>query len=214
MALNPDHISKILEPYTANAESGSFDWPRICDQLAVYLDLLLKWNARMNLTAIREPEEIVRRHFGESLFAGLYLQDLQSFQCSTWNIPVTEAKNPQSQSDLRSPSGQDAAPDLASNSAPKSLLDFGSGAGFPGLPIQLLLPELAVTLAEARQKKASFLHEVVRSLGLKTEIWADRVESMLPSRRFDVVTMRAVDEMRLAIPAAASRESASQSRPS
>ena len=97
-------------------------------QLSAYLDLLLKWNARTNLTAIREPEEIVRRHFGESLFAG------------------TAAR--------RSALRRDA-----------SLLDFGSGAGFPGLPIQLLLPDLRVTLAESQGKKASFLREAVRTLG-------------------------------------------------
>ena len=174
MSLNPDQISKILEPYTANAESGSFDWPRICDQLALYLDLLLKWNSRVNLTAIRSPEEIVRRHFGESIFAGLHLN------CSTWN------------------NSDPARTDI-------SLLDFGSGAGFPGLPIQILWPELSVTLAEARQKKASFLREVTRNLSLQTEIWADRVEKMPADRQFSVVTLRAVDEMNDAVLAAATR---------
>src|ERR1700728_3898680 len=78
----------------------------ILPQLSAYLDLLLKWNARTNLTAIRDPEEIVRRHFGESLFVARHLP-----ACDT-------------------------------------LLDLGSGAGFPGIPIQLALPELNVTLAE------------------------------------------------------------------
>ena len=134
-------------------------------QLSTYLDLLVKWNARTNLTAIREPEEIVRRHFGESLFAGVQIG----------------ARVP-----------QDA-----------SLLDFGSGAGFPGLPIQLLLPELRVTLAESQGKKASFLREAVRTLGLATEVWAGRVEAMPEvagaPRQFDVVTLRAVDNMEQAM---------------
>ena len=134
-------------------------------QLSQYLDLLLKWNARTNLTAIRDPEEIVRRHFGESLFAGLQ---------------------------------------IAGRVAPGAgLLDFGSGAGFPGLPIQLLLPELHVTLAESQGKKAAFLREAVRTLGLTTEVWAGRVEAMpdvadVP-RQFDVVTLRAVDNMEQAL---------------
>ena len=135
------------------------------DQLATYLELLLKWNARTNLTAIREPEEIVRRHFGESLFAAQHLGE-----CST-------------------------------------LLDFGSGAGFPGLPIQLLRPELQVTLAESQNKKATFLREVVRTLGLKTEVWANRVEAMPASRSFDVVALRAVDNMDAAVAAASLRAS-------
>ncbi len=46
-------------------------------QLSIYLDLLLKWNARTNLTAIRDPEEIVRRHFGESLFAAQHIGRLR-----------------------------------------------------------------------------------------------------------------------------------------
>ena len=203
MALTAEQISKLLQPYVAASfgltvsesttpglklsegptreafVAPAADWPSIYEQLAVYLDLLLKWNARMNLTAIRSPEEIVRRHFGESLFAARYLQ------CSTWNIG---ASNPGGKA-----------------SAPHSLLDFGSGAGFPGLPIQIFRPQLAVTLAEARQKKASFLREVIRSLRLATEVWADRVESLPKTRQFDVVTMRAVDDMQDAIPAAAAR---------
>ena len=129
-------------------------------QLAHYLELLLKWNARTNLTAIRDPEEMVRRHFGESLFAAQHLGP-----CET-------------------------------------LLDFGSGAGFPGLPIQLMRPEISITLAESQNKKATFLREVIRTLGLKTEIWSGRVEAMPVELKFDIVTLRAVDNMDAAIAAA------------
>ena len=153
-------IDLLLQPYLHSAPVPE----ALFSQLSCYLDLLMKWNARTNLTAIREPEEMVRRHFGESLFAGLHLQH---------------------------PTG--------------TLLDFGSGAGFPGLPIQLLHPDVAVTLAESQGKKASFLREVVRSLGLKTEVWADRVESMPEERRFDTVALRAVDRMDLALQSARMR---------
>jgi 16S rRNA (guanine527-N7)-methyltransferase len=163
MSLSPEQIGELLRPYTADAAPVQIDWPRIYDQLSVYLALVLKWNARVNLTAIRSPEEIVRRHFGESLFAGLHLGI-----CG-------------------------------------SLLDFGSGAGFPGLPIQVLRPELRVTLAESRQKKASFLREVIRTLGLGAEVWPERAEEMPAARSFSVVTMRAVDEMQEAVVAAAPR---------
>ena len=154
-----DTISSLLTPYLDG--SGT---PKLYAQLSTYLDLLLKWNARTNLTAIRDPEEIVRRHFGESLF-------------SARQIPP----------------------------ATRTLLDFGSGAGFPGLPIQLLRPELTVTLAESQNKKATFLREVVRTLGMSTEIWPARVEVMPPERRFEVVALRAVDDMATALPAARSR---------
>src|SRR6202051_2419367 len=97
-ALSESEIAHLLAPYLPPP-------PEIPPHLSPYLDLLLKWNARTNLTAIRDPQEIVRRHFGESLFTAAHLPP-----------------------------------------AP-TLLDFGSGAGFPGLPIQLFLPDLAVTLA-------------------------------------------------------------------
>ena len=155
-------IEFALLPYLRNAISIP---PNLYSQLSMYLHLLLKWNARTNLTAIREPEEIVRRHFGESLFAAQHLGKSET------------------------------------------LLDFGSGAGFPGLPIQLLLPALRVTLAESQNKKASFLREVVRTLGLKTEVWPGRVEAMPESRRFDVVSLRAVDAMEVAVEAASIRAS-------
>jgi 16S rRNA (guanine527-N7)-methyltransferase len=58
-------------------------------------------------------------------------------------------------------------------------------------------------LAESRQKKASFLREVIRTLGLGTEVWPERVEDMPAARSFSVVTMRAVDEMQQAVVAAA-----------
>jgi 16S rRNA (guanine527-N7)-methyltransferase len=162
--LIPATIAKLLEPYVATAPVDA-DWPRIHAQLALYLELILKWNARTNLTAIREPEEIVRRHFGESLFVGAQLGD-----CPT-------------------------------------LLDFGSGAGFPGIPIQLLRPEIQVALAESQGKKASFLREVARTLDLPTEVWPARVEAMPASRQFHTVTLRAVDNMAAAIEKAAQRAS-------
>ncbi|MGA8107870.1 MAG: 16S rRNA (guanine(527)-N(7))-methyltransferase RsmG [Acidobacteriaceae bacterium] len=134
------------------------------EQLEIYLALLVKWNARMNLTAVRRPEEIVRRHFAESLFAARQI-----------------------------PPGV------------KTLLDYGSGAGLPGIPIAVARPELTVTLAESQNKKAAFLREAVRTLELKAEVWAGRVEQMPAARVFDAVTLRAVDRMAEACRAAALR---------
>src|SRR6266436_3195406 len=127
--LSESAIADLLPPYLPDPPAT------LVHQLSTYLDLLLKWNARTNLTAIRDPKEIVRRHFGESLFAARHI-----------------------------------APET------RTLLDFGSGAGFPGLPIALLHPEIQVTLAESQNKKATFLREVVRTLALSTEVWSSRVE--------------------------------------
>ena len=156
--LPESEIASLLAPYLADPAPKS-----LMPRLSNYLDLLLKWNARTNLTAIRDPEEIVRRHFGESLFAG---------------------------QNLGTP-------------APATLLDLGSGAGFPGLPIALLHPETHVTLAESQNKKATFLREVVRTLSLpNVEVWSARAETLPASRQFHTVTLRAVDNMEAALPAA------------
>ncbi|MCU1224820.1 MAG: methyltransferase GidB [Edaphobacter sp.] len=156
--LSESAIADLLIPYIPAPPASLYS------QLSQYLDLLLKWNARTNLTAIRDPEEIVRRHFGESLFAAQHL------------------------------------------GSPETLLDLGSGAGFPGLPIALLHPAIQVTLAESQNKKATFLREAVRTLSLRNiEVWAARVETMPSTRRFHTVTLRAVDNMAAAIAAAAPR---------
>lgn len=121
------------------------------------------WNARTNLTAIRDPEQLVQRQIGESLFAARFV-----------DIPGT-------------------------------LMDFGSGGGFPGIPLQIALPTLRVTLAESQGKKASFLREALRSLGLNAEVWSSRVESMPADRVFGVVAMRAVDQAAAMLPIAQER---------
>ena len=120
-----------------------------------YLELLVKWNARTNLTAVRTREGIVTRHFGESLFAARCIEAL------------TQAKE---------------------------VLDFGSGAGFPGIPVQIHLPAVLVTLAESQSKKAAFLREAVRELEMRARIWNGRVGDLPAEAAFDLVTTRAVDD--------------------
>lgn len=136
------------------------------EQISTYLDLLVKWNARTNLTAIRDPEEMVRRHFGESLFAAAKLY-----------------------------------PSLAGGQ--ETLIDFGSGAGFPGIPIKICVPELHVILIESQNKKATFLREVIRALGLKNvDVHVGRAEQS--GLTANTVTMRAVEKFEQSLPVAAS----------
>jgi 16S rRNA (guanine527-N7)-methyltransferase len=86
-----------------------------------------------------------------------------------------------------------------------TLLDFGSGAGLPGIPVAICRPELRVTLAESQGKKAAFLREAARVVGGgRIEVFAGRVAQM-GERRFDLVTMRAVDRMEGAIAEAVGR---------
>lgn len=129
------------------------------EQLATYLDLLLRWNRRINLTGLREPRQIVRRLFGESLYLSRVLE------LKGW------------------------------------LVDVGSGAGFPGLALKLVVPELRITLVERRKKKCAFLKEVVRACRFSPtdveneefETWAKGFSS---GQGADCVTTRAVDTTR------------------
>jgi len=127
--------------------------PGAGEQLEAYLALLLKWNSKLNLTAVRGPAEIVRRHLVECVQAAQALPEVET------------------------------------------LLDFGSGAGLPGVPIAVLRPEIRVTLGESQGKKAAFLREVVRTLGLNAGVFDQRIEKMPAERVFDAVTLRAVDKM-------------------
>ena len=74
-----------------------------------------------------------------------------------------------------------------------TLLDFCSGGGLPGIPIALCRPEIEVTLAESQGKKAAFLQDAVRKLGVETRVHAERAETL--AERFDCVILRAVDKM-------------------
>ena len=147
--------------------------------ISTYIDLLLRWNARINLTAIREPEEIVTRHFGESLFAARHL------------FPA------------RSAPGQAPEPAISEvGKSSTSAIDVGSGAGFPGLPIKIWAPQIHLTLIESNQKKATFLREVVRTLTLTNiNVFPGRAENY-PGPPADVVTLRAVEQFDTALPVA------------
>jgi 16S rRNA (guanine527-N7)-methyltransferase len=127
--------------------------PGAAELLAAYVDLLVRWNAHLNLTAIREPSQIVQRHLLECIQCAQVLPNLQT------------------------------------------LLDFGSGAGLPGIPIAVTRPEIAVTLGESQGKKAAFLREAIRVLGIEARVYDQRIERMPADRTFEAVALRAVDRM-------------------
>jgi 16S rRNA (guanine527-N7)-methyltransferase len=83
-----------------------------------------------------------------------------------------------------------------------TLVDLGSGAGFPGVPLAIARPGVRVTLVEAREKKAHFLRHVVRLLDLAVEVRCERFERGAPGC-FDVVCMRGVGPAGRTLPAAA-----------
>lgn len=124
-------------------------------QLLDYVALLNKWNKVHNLTAVRDPEEMVTLHLLDSLAL----------------LPHVQAQR---------------------------LLDVGSGAGLPGIPLAICLPDLQVTVMDSSQKKASFMRQAKAELGLQNlEVVCGRVEDYRPEAPFDVITSRAFSELAL-----------------
>jgi 16S rRNA (guanine527-N7)-methyltransferase len=148
--------------------------------ISTYIDILQRWNARINLTAIRTEEEIVTRHFGESLFGARCL-----FPIAAHGEVDAFVRQPERGSEIR-------------------VADLGSGAGFPGLPMKLWAPEISLTLIESNQKKVTFLREVARALTLTDiDIQNIRAEDLGPDQTFDLVTLRAVERFAAVLPTAA-----------
>ena len=167
--MDTSRIAELLQPFLGTADDQRLTTNDL-QHISTYIDLLLRWNARINLTAIREPEEIVTRHFGESLFAARYLFPAR---------PSVAADAP-------------TRPD-EQTSDPIRLIDVGSGAGFPGLPIKIWGPDIDLTLIESNQKKATFLREISRQLTLTgINVFAGRAEDF-PDSSANVVTLRAVE---------------------
>jgi 16S rRNA (guanine527-N7)-methyltransferase len=157
--MTEERIRELLEPFLDPTSLSDSQLKLV----STYLDLLLKWNSKINLTAVRGPEEIISRHFGESFFAARQLS-------------------------------------LDRNSA-ATAIDIGSGAGFPGLPFKIWAPALDLTLIEAKQKKAVFLREVVRTLGLtQVSVLAQCAENV--QDRADMVSLRAVERFEKTLPIA------------
>ena len=120
-----------------------------------YMELLIEWNEKINLTAIIEPEEIILKHFIDSLTIYKYIEK------------------------------------------DNKVVDVGTGAGFPGIPLKIANPELKITLVDSLNKRLIFLQDVINKLQLKNvEIIHARAEDFGQNKKFrekfDIATSRAV----------------------
>jgi 16S rRNA (guanine527-N7)-methyltransferase len=128
------------------------------EKFSIHALELIKWNQKINLTAITDPMEVAVKHFLDSI------------------API---------------------PDISPNG---SLLDIGSGGGFPGIPLKICLPSVSITLIDASRKKINFLKHVIRTLELenicafhiRAEDFAKKPEA---ARHFDVIISRALTSM-------------------
>jgi 16S rRNA (guanine527-N7)-methyltransferase len=158
--LDETNVRESLEPFGLNLSADQVG------KVIIYLELLLRWNEKINLTGIRDAPTCLRRHFGESLYLGRWV----------------ELKG--------------------------RLLDIGSGAGFPGLCLKIIFPDLSVTLLEPVAKKRAFLKEVARvcrmhSVEVRRERLEDFAGSAGPPALYDAATARAVGRLEGLVPEAA-----------
>ncbi|MBD8528008.1 16S rRNA (guanine(527)-N(7))-methyltransferase RsmG [Pseudomarimonas arenosa] len=125
--------------------------PAAADALRRYLDLLARWNQTYNLTAIRDPAEMVSKHLLDSL-------------------------------------------SIATEFDQQRLVDIGSGAGLPGIPLALACPHLRVTMVESAGKKARFMREAVRQLdlGARVDVVEGRAEALDRPGQYDRLSARAL----------------------
>jgi 16S rRNA (guanine527-N7)-methyltransferase len=198
-------IAALLEPFF----KPSLPPPQL-DQISIYIDLLLRWNARINLTAIHHPEEIVTRHFGESFFLARHLFPAGAPDSASVQALEGASSKPHLGAGVRGSTGYwvlgtDHRPLITDRCTPR-VLDIGSGAGFPALPLKIWAPHIQLTLVESNHKKAAFLREVARALTLTNiNVITDRAE-VLAARpdvpHADIVTLRAVERFDTILPQA------------
>ena len=129
--------------------------PAHAERLLAYLALLVRWNGTYNLTAIRDPREMVVKHLLDSLAMHPFVD------------PVVAAGG--------------------------ALADLGTGAGLPGIPLAIVKPGLKVTLVESAGKKARFMRQAIRELGLPAARVAEsRIEALDEPGAYAAITARAL----------------------
>lgn len=153
--------------------------PEMLSDFDSYYHMLIEKNKVMNLTAITEKDEVILKHFVDSISVAAAVPEFRT---------VLGLRD--------TPTAETAAGSVKSKK-PARILDVGTGAGFPGIPLKIAFPETDITLLDSLNKRVLFLQEVTDSLGLK-KITAihDRAEDAARKPelrgRFEIVVSRAV----------------------
>jgi 16S rRNA (guanine527-N7)-methyltransferase len=132
----------------------------VASQIETYLNLLVKWNRKINLTAEKKAEDILFRHVFDSIQYARFIQP------------------------------------------ENKIIDIGSGAGFPGIPLKIIYPQLQLDMVDSQRKRCSFLDTVSRKLGFEqVNVINSRVEDIpnVEDGKFDAVVFRAVTESQMCL---------------
>lgn len=143
-------LEKYLKQININYDS------EILRKFDIYYNLLIEWNEKFNLTNITEKNDVIIKHFADSLYGYPFVKDC------------------------------------------KSIVDVGTGAGFPSIPLAIVLPNINFTLVDSLQKRVTFLNEIISQLGLTNVIAIhSRAEDFAKDNRhkYDIAVARAVSSM-------------------
>lgn len=129
------------------------------EKFEIYMNYLLEYNSHTNLTAIKNPEDIIIKHFLDSIIITNYFDNFENNN----NLKV---------------------------------IDIGTGAGFPGIPVKILCPDINITLLDSLHKRTVFLNNILEKINLQAEVIHDRAEILGKNKnyreKYNIVLSRAV----------------------
>lgn len=153
------NLEEFKNQFKQECEKNNIEFEeRKSEKLYQYMNLILEWNEKINVTAIKEEREFIVKHFIDSLTVNSFLNDR------------------------------------------KRVLDIGTGAGFPGIPLKIYQPDISFTLIDSVNKKVTVLKDVIEKLELDNvealHVRAEELAQDLNYReKFDIVTTRAVSNL-------------------